>query len=104
MRQKPRKSVVIERVETVAEYLRRGGQITRVTNGISRHMTDENTIIARMLGASQEDVLDDDQRSAFGASVRDAIGDRDRASASMTGFDDVIDAMPELPEPIFFQQ
>ena len=104
MRQKSKSLPVIERVESVAEYLARGGRITRVTNGISRHMTDERTIVARMLGATQEHVLDDDERYAFGASVRDAIGDRDRAATSMTGFDDVIDAVPEIPEPTFFQE
>lgn len=96
MRAKP----IIERIETVDDFLARGGRITRVNPGVSRHLTTESAIIARMLGASTDDVLDDDQRSSFGPSVRAAVKDAETAGSSMTGFDDVVDVAPDVAYPL----
>lgn len=75
-------------VETVAEYLHRGGRITRPTVcGFSRHRTEEQTLLSVLCGGTEEDADRGFAWADLTPEVRELV--RERAQG-LFAFDDVI--------------
>ena len=67
-------------IESVAEYLTRGGSITRVSPCVSQDRLDWPSLIASALGESAEDIERGFAWSDLDAPVRDYIAGQDRGS------------------------
>jgi hypothetical protein len=67
-------------VETLDEYLNRGGVITRVGASVSADRLDWPTLMATVLGESADDIARGFAWSDVDREVRDAIDGADRGS------------------------
>ena len=67
-------------VESVAEFVQRGGIVTRVAASVSQDRLDWPSLIASALGESAEDIERGFAWSDLDAPVRDAIAGQDRGS------------------------
>lgn len=75
-------------VETVAEYLNRGGRITRATVcGFSRHRTETQTLLSVLCGGTEEDADRGFAWADLTADVRELVRERE---CGLFAFDDVV--------------
>lgn len=75
-------------VETVAEYLNRGGHITRIPGcGFSRHRTEAQTLLSVLCGGTEEDAARGFAWADLTADVRELVREREQG---LFAFDDVV--------------
>lgn len=75
-------------VETVSEYMNRGGQVRRMSGvGFSRHLTEEATLLSVLCGGSVEDGERGFAWADFTPELREVIASR---TLGLDQFDDVV--------------